>query len=508
MINYSREKLNSRFQCNINTGVLRVEPFEVEDLLDVEIQQKINAHSTLYFKGALKEESKNPLREVPCEGANVILLAKDSTEMEHVLFQGIIRDVSVQTYGESQYLEVHAISYSYLMDIEKKSRSFQNKNNTYTDLIEQVTRAYPRADVIDAATDSKPTDKFIIQHQETDWGFTIRMASRFGTGLVCDVRYDSPKYFFGVPNGMTLELDEGNYRTSKDMDRYYQLSNKGETEFSENDFLYYKVTTHHMARIGDKVTYRGKQLYVYEITTLTDNDILVNHLTLTTKKGLTQQHRQHPHVMGASFGGNILEASNDVIKMSLDIDRGHDSGEPCFFPYSTVYSSQDGSGWYCMPEVGDRVRLYFPDGDDNHAYAISSVHEQVDPALMQPSENQGAVASSQGGGTRSSAGADGYSGMRDDPSVKSITYGSKEVRLTPEGVYIITEDSMITMNQDGITVTSENDVSFLTDKDIVMSSEDNVDITGTNGVKVTNGDSNAVMVEEDVQAIGQEVRAN
>ena len=30
------------------------------------------------------------------------------------------------------------------------------------------------------------------------------------------------------------------------------------------------------------------------------------------------------------------------------------------FPYATVYSTPDGTGWYCMPEIGDAVRLYFP----------------------------------------------------------------------------------------------------------------------------------------------------
>jgi uncharacterized protein involved in type VI secretion and phage assembly len=214
-------------------------------------------------------------------------------------------------------------------------------------------------------------------------------------------------------------------------------------------------------------------------------------------------------VVGASFGGNILEAQNDVVKIALDIDQGHDPGEPCFFPYSTIYSSQDGSGWYCMPEVGDRIRLYFPDGDDDHAYAISSVHEQVDPEL-QPRSNDPATAGggSGGGGGRGSGGAGDYSGQRDDPQVKSLTYGSKEVRLTPEGVYIITDNAIITLNDEGATLQCSDDVSLISDKSILLSAEEEVYVIGTDNVGVMCGDTAGMMVEDDVQVVGQEVNAN
>ena len=63
-----------------------------------------------------------------------------------------------------------------------------------------------------------------------------------------------------------------------------------------------------------------------------------------------------------------------MVKINLEIDGNQDEGTARWFPYSTVYSSPDGTGWYCMPEVGDAIRLYFPDNEEKNAYAISSVN--------------------------------------------------------------------------------------------------------------------------------------
>ncbi|WP_431087462.1 hypothetical protein [Paenibacillus sp. 8b26] len=80
-----------------------------------------------------------------------------------------------------------------------------------------------------------------------------------------------------------------------------------------------------------------------------------------------------------------------------------------WFPYSTVYSSPDGSGWYVTPEAGDQIRLYFPDEREQHAFAASS----VDLASSDPVK-------------------------RSDPAVKSIStkYG-KQVVFKPGAVEII-----------------------------------------------------------------------
>ena len=498
-MNYKFEMLNRHPQLSIPTGNLRIAPYEIEQLLDVEVRQAMNEHSTLYFRGILKASEKEGHAEISSKGANVILSTVDTDGIEHVLFQGVVKDVGIQVVSATRHIEVHATSYSILLDIEKKSRSFQDKKMTYEELIQQVTYEYPDAGVIDTATDGVATGKFIMQHNETDWEFLKRLASHFNTGLICDVRFAEPKYFFGIPKGQLIEPGNIGYRITKDAQRYRQLSENGVTGLDESDFIRYEVETNCVARVGDIVKFHGLSLYVCELASKIRGAILVSTLYLMPKKGLSQPYQPNKGVVGSSYSGHILDVRNDQVQVALDTDEGHDPGSPCWFAYSTIYSSKDGSGWYCMPEKGDTIRIYFPDGDDGHAYAISSVHENV---AQEDADHRNT------GGMRSSGGAGGYSGMRDNPEVKSLTYGSKEVRLTPEGIYLITDNAMITMTDDGIQLTCENDIMIQSDKNIILNAEAKVEVVGNDSVGISSGDTASINIEDCVEIFGQEVLAN
>jgi hypothetical protein len=218
------------------------------------------------------------------------------------------------------------------------------------------------------------------------------------------------------------------------------------------------------------------------------------------QKGLSQLPMYNKYIAGASFVGHIIETKNDRVKVSLDMDRGHNPGEPCFFPYSTIYSSQDGSGWYCMPETGDTVRIYCPDSVDDHAYAISSVHEEVDPEMQHKADGADSPTAGGGGG--------GYSGQRDDPSVKSFCNSAgMEIRLTPDGVYIISDGATITLTEDGIVMMSENDIVFKSQKNIIINAEQEISIVGTAEVGLSS-ESTTVLLKDDMEIVGQEVKAN
>ena len=180
-----------------------------------------------------------------------------------------------------------------------------------------------------------------------------------------------------------------------------------------------------------------------------------------------------------------------------------------------MYSSSDGSGWYCMPEIGDTVRVYCPDGDDGHAYAISSVHESVNQGQMAQSN----FGQSTWGGNSNSDTANSptgtsvignYSGLRDDPDVKSIrSVTGKEIRLTPDGVYIIADGTVIALtDEEGVSIISENDISFTSEKNIILCAKEQLQIIGKECVDITSGDTAQLRLEENVEIIGQEVKSN
>lgn len=114
-----------------------------------------------------------------------------------------------------------------------------------------------------------------------------------------------------------------------------------------------------------------------------------------------------------------------------------------WFQYATVYSSPDGTGWYCMPEKGDSVRLYIPDKEEN-SFILSAVHKETDTA-------------------------------RQNSDYKSFkTKYGKEVLFTPDAILMTNNQGMmVEMNDsEGIMITS--------DKDIVIDAKDNLTIASNN----------------------------
>ena len=491
----------------IIVGNLHIKPYEIQSLLEIKIEQKMNEHGTFYFKGVLPDGSGEYYAETSTKGTPITLTATDNNEREYTLFQGLVNNLEIHASQGVYYIEVHAVSYSFLMDIARKSRSFQDKNMPYANLIRQVTANYPNAAVIDTVPTDNPTNKLIIQHLETDWGFLKRMASHFNTGLICDVHFAGAKYFFGVPEIETLSLDNINYTIRKDMQRFQLLSQNGVDGLNEEDFIYYEIETRNIVNIGDCVQFNGRTLYVYSITSHVNKGVFTNLCVLSSKKAFSQNRREHLEAVGMSFGGNVIDVQNDRVKVHLDIDQEQDVATAYLLPYSTLYSTNDGSGWYFMPAIGDRVRVYCPDGEDDHAYAISSVHEPVEQGTgAQAMSNR----SGQGEGSVDIASlTSGYSGMRDDPSVKSLVANGKEIRITEEGIYIITEKSVIALtDEDGIILMSEDDISFKSNKSIYFGAEEGIQMVAGESIIMNRGDSASIVIHEDIEVKGQEVKLN
>ena len=162
-----------------------------------------------------------------------------------------------------------------------------------------------------------------------------------------------------------------------------------------------------------------------------------------------------------------------------DIDGSQDIGTARWFPYSTVYSSQDGTGWYCMPEVGDIIRLYFPDREEKNAYVISSTNlESTNPE------------------------------KRSDPSVKSLgTKYGKEIVMKPGAVEIIGNENLLMRLTDngGIEVKSNKKIILDAKQDIEITGGDKVIIQGDRGVALTQGNAN-INIEDDVTMSGGKVK--
>ena len=85
------------------------------------------------------------------------------------------------------------------MDQVKRSRSFQNVGQTYSEVAQRVASGCENGAVIPTVGLDKPLGVPVIQYRETDWEFLKRMASWCGGVVVPETHYAYPRIWFGFP---------------------------------------------------------------------------------------------------------------------------------------------------------------------------------------------------------------------------------------------------------------------------------------------------------------------
>lgn len=156
-----------------------------------------------------------------------------------------------------------------------------------------------------------------------------------------------------------------------------------------DDFGFYKVKSRKYLELGERTEFLARTYFIYESVSVFDGEELMHTYTLRRAGGFQTVYGHNSGIIGASLDATILATKNDTVKVAVAVDGGQKESEAKWFPYSTVYSSPDGTGWYCMPEKGDKVRLYFPNEFEEEGYIISSINLGNTGAQSAPAAGEG-----------------------------------------------------------------------------------------------------------------------
>lgn len=461
---------------------LKLSPYDLTNLLELKIVKKINDHAKLYFTGIVPENEKDSYIEMTKAKSQIEVSQTVDGAGITTLFKGIIENIKIKAVRDIYYIEACAISNTYNMDVKLKSRSFQNKGMSYTALVKEVVSDYSGGDVIDTASNGKSIKKFTMQYNETDWEFLKRMASRFNAGLVPDAASNKPKFWFGTPQGIGKEkLDDFNYSISKRISDFRVSSENTVKGISENDFIYYEVETDKPLSVGYEVDFKGKSLYVYEAVTLMKNSTLKHQYILAQKKGLSQNTLYNDKISGLSIQGKVIEVTKDEVKVHLEIDDSQSVSDAWNFKYSTTYSSEGSTGWYCMPEIGDNVIVYFPDNKEENGVSVSSVRKSNEDSKLS------------------------------NPEIKYFrTKSGKELKFSQDEIVITAKDGdiFIKLNEkDGIEIFSKKEIKVISKNDITIDSERKVTISSKEEISLSCKES-SIKMDGEITLNGKQVKVN
>lgn len=148
-------------------------PVKVKKITDLKIVQKCNEHAFAEITAVLEEEQNLEDIYSMNEKTNIVLFDKQS-----VLFSGVLMNLQISMIQGICTIVLFVKSYSVFMDFKKKKRSFQYEQNKYQSILEQIIKTEYQGDFIDTASNGKTQNRVIIQYDETDWEFLLRLASQ------------------------------------------------------------------------------------------------------------------------------------------------------------------------------------------------------------------------------------------------------------------------------------------------------------------------------------------
>lgn len=435
---------------------IAIKPFEMISVLDYKGIQEVNQHGYVKVRGVIRAEKKDEYIKRASEETWVQVLTYNDKDEENILFYGVVTELNIQSHGEACVMELELFTGTKLMDYKKHLRSFQREGYTYKELTEICNENYPYAGVIVTEGKGVSLPGFTLQYEETDWEFLKRIVSHLNTVMVPSCKVKGAKYFFGLPEKKAnIKFSKEDYTVRRNSGGY-DRERAGSGSLKEVSYL---VESRDYCELGSQVSFCGMSLYIFSIETIWKGSELYHRYDLRTRNGMKVSRSYNEEMIGLSLMGTVEKVKDERVKLSIQRDENQQSGHR-WFAFSTVYSSPDGAGWYCMPEPGDRVRLYLPVSNEADAYAVSGYHE-----------NQG-------------------DGIRTEPDNKIWrNKEGKEIRMTPEQILITNNNGL------SVELSDQKGIRIISDSSVLIQASDGINISSSNA-SVELSASNSIVLKQ------------
>lgn len=343
----------------VTAGMIRVEcGFAFHDILDFEIREDRNIHTTVRIRGTLSEETgQSPVLQ-RLEG-KPLSVHTDDRENQEPVFCGFIRTLQISREGNWNMAELEGISGTELLDREKKSRSFQDTSMTYKELVRAVLSDTPGAQVIFHMED-RAIGAPVYQYEETDWEFLKRTASHLNTSLLAVSIQPKPEFHFGLPKGKK-QKEEAVQITKIWSDMTCCRKGKDPDQILKSRCLCRETSGYERWRAGDRITLAGRSLAVVKAAGKLESGLLVWRCTVSEPAAFGAVRYENRAIAGVSLAGTVLETRGESVRVKLDIDREQRADRAYWYPWMP----ETGNIMYCMPEKGERIAITFDDEQGN-----------------------------------------------------------------------------------------------------------------------------------------------
>ena len=459
---------------------ISVEPFEFLSFIELECRKELNQHGAIQITGLIHQENEQEYMNLAARETWVSVKVISETGEKRHFFDGILVGLKVKKEYQVSVLTIEVKTGTFLLDIEPHVRSFQDGGLRYADLVctcmENVSGHCIMLD-----KENELTQRFLMQYNETDWEFIKRIASYAGTVIMPEETTYGKKFYFGYHEKTALsEIQSETYQMEQNCETYRKWAKEGVKDFTVADSVSYVLHTREIYSLGESVHFKGQDLVIGKITSWLKGQELYNEYQLISKENGLIPIMYNSKISGVSLKANVMAVEKTMVQVKIQEDENKENCKSCWLDYATVYSTPDGTGWYCMPEIGDEVRVVFPDKDENNVYVASSVHV-------------------------------GAAGGRTNPEEKSWkNKQNKEILFTPDSIIMRNNNGLVLemSDQNGIKMSSNKDISVHADGDIqIRSKSAGVHMSAENNIIMQQGAAK-IQMDETININGGKIYMN
>lgn len=453
--------------------------FKFLSILSLTIDKEINNHACATVSGLISDDNVTDYQDKLMQNCWVQISAIGEKGQSSDIMSGIVAGFTMDCISQEKTLTLKIMSGSWLMDGRPHFRTFQNSALTYAQIMEKLNQGYVDSDFMGIDTINMPIGGLLLQYLETDWEFLKRISSQFESYVTPSTSQTGVKYYVGRNTRNVFSIPSGTpYTAYKRIDEFMQNSSSGLGSFSEWDYLEYQFQSRDIFALWDQISLDCYTGFIYKIHSEYVGSELIHTYFLRSDQGMACLPAFNRKQIGCSFEAVVKAVKRDVVRIDVIDDENEKQQDTIWFPYSTVYSTPGGPGWYCMPEVEDHVRLHMPSERENQAYVISAVHKGNSPDRQNP----------------------------DYKSIKTI-YG-KELLMTPELIRL-TNNHGISIEIDdaeGIRIISSKEIEIKAKGNVTISSEDgSMMLAGSDSVNMSQGGA-SMNLDDDVAFVGAKFR--
>ena len=337
--------------CNIPLGELK----------ELFIRERVGAHAVAEVVAGIVPGSVH-VAGIQAAGQPLKITAH-KVDQKILLFYGVIGQIFIEQEAAYEKIRIRAYSLSWLLDLEKKSRSFQGETSI-AGLIRKISEEQAFSPLY--AAQDKTTEAPFVQYKETDWEFLNRLSTHLGVCLYAAGDYEGQGIYVG------LQEQERDVKPEPLYEKWCMDEERLRTaNFDMKKAVYYEILTGQIFHIGQGIRYKNGLVWPFSVDIVLRDGVIHCISKLAGKAYHTPDIAYNPHVKGISLTGRVLKREAELIKVHLDIDEEQEIGSAYYYSWMPEH----GNMVYCMPEEGNVIRLARPGLDERGAMGVDCIRQ-------------------------------------------------------------------------------------------------------------------------------------